>query len=178
MLDGLAAEDDGCIASGSSSKIFKQALALLEDAIDGVTFLGFGPLAQEREDRLKAFDLGGGLLPMLCQRLDQLRVVGRLDHLGQRFVDLLLGIIHIRQRMFEEISQTLRLAGLLGCLGGGRFGSDGLGALRTCFSAGFFGFPTCSFARFRRFFLCLGRRLVSSLFLFCHDQVLSRVLVG
>jgi hypothetical protein len=48
-----------------------------------------------------------GLAKMALQRLLELRIVRLLDHLGQRFGDLLLRVINVAQRVHEQIVHAL-----------------------------------------------------------------------
>ena len=59
------------------------------------------------EDLLEPLDLLLGLAKVGLEGLLQLRIGRFLDHLGQRFRDLLLGVVDVLQRMDEEIVECL-----------------------------------------------------------------------
>ncbi len=142
MLDRLTAEDDRGVGGNAVTEILQQAFALFQDAVDGVAFHGLGTLAQQLENRLQGFDLACGLLAMRGQGGDKVGMVCRLDHLGQRLVDFLLGVIHVRQGVLEQIRKALVRRRGLGGLGLG-FRSHGLRPLGAGLGGGFRGLLPC-----------------------------------
>ena len=62
-----------------------------------------GLLAELLEDLLKPLDLLVGFFEMALKPGDQVAVGRFFDHLGQRFNDLLLGVVDVLQTMDQQV---------------------------------------------------------------------------
>ena len=70
-----------------------------------------GLLAELLEHLVKPLDLLVGLLEVALQPRDQVAVGRLLDHLGQRFNDLLLGVIDVLQTVDQQVLHRFYVLG-------------------------------------------------------------------
>ena len=106
VLEGLSGGDDGGIEYGLILDLASDLVGLLDDSVEGRTMRPAGFLAEFFERLLKPLDLLVGLFEMTFQPSDQVTVGRLLDHLGQRFDDLLLSI-DVLQTMDQQILNRL-----------------------------------------------------------------------
>ena len=86
-------------------------LGFLDDAVDrrAIDRLGLG--AVHLEHLLQPLHVVLGLVEMGLEALLELRVGRLLDHLRQRFHDLLLGVVDVLQLMHEQVVHGLDVFG-------------------------------------------------------------------
>ena len=103
MLDSLRVCNDGGVQHGLVLDLAGRLVGLLDDAVDRRTLGPAGLFAKLFEDLLESLDLLVGLFEMALQPGDQIAVGGFFDHLGQRFNDLLLGVVDVLKTMKQQI---------------------------------------------------------------------------
>ena len=103
VLDSLRICDDGGVQHGLVLDLAGRLVGLFDDAVDRRTLGPAGLFAELFEDLLKSLDLLVGFFEMALQPGDQIAVGRFFDHLGQRFDDLLLGVVDVLKTMKQQI---------------------------------------------------------------------------
>jgi hypothetical protein len=86
-------------------------VGFLDYTIDGRALCPAELLAELLEHLLKPLDLLVRLFEMTLQSGDQVMVGRLLDHFGQRFNDLLLGVIDVLQTMEQQVLHRFYVLG-------------------------------------------------------------------
>jgi hypothetical protein len=107
VLDGLSRGNDGGIEHILVVDLAGNVVSLVDDSVDGRTGHRLWLLAQHLEHLLEALHVSLGLAEMRLQALLQLGVARVLDHIGQGFNDLVLGVVDVLQRVQEQVVHCL-----------------------------------------------------------------------
>src|SRR4051794_255215 len=103
VLHGLGVRDDGGVQHGLVLDLACRLVGFLDDAVDRRTLRTGGLFAKLAEHVVEPLDLLVGLFQMGFQPRDEVPVGGLIDHLGERFEDLLLRIVDVLQTMNEQV---------------------------------------------------------------------------
>jgi hypothetical protein len=103
MFGTLAGRDETRVQRRVVEVFFHDGFAFLDDAGNAVTVLAPHFLVDARKHLIQALDLPACFLEMRFERRPQLRRACRLRHLGQRFRELLLGVIGVTEFVDECI---------------------------------------------------------------------------
>lgn len=103
MLDGLCGSDERGIENGLVLDFNGDFVGLLDDTVAGHC-VPLGSLPSFWKRLLKPLDLLIGLFEMAFQRGDEVAVRSPCRSLGQRFEDLLLGVIDVLQTSISRSS--------------------------------------------------------------------------
>ena len=111
MLDCLGAADHGRVEDLLVIDFACDRVRLLYQAVNRGAFRALRTLAEILEHFLEASHLMLGFTQMIAQAFGELAIGRLLDHGGERFHDLLLGVINVLKRMEEEILHRFDVLG-------------------------------------------------------------------
>src|SRR5262245_26355389 len=105
VLDRLRSRDDRRIEHRLVVDLAGDVFGFLDDAVDGRTIDTLDVLAEDPEHLLEPFHVVLGLAQMALQSLLELRIARLLDHVGQRFHDLVFGVVDVAERVHEQVAR-------------------------------------------------------------------------
>jgi hypothetical protein len=111
VFDCLRRADDGGIEHILVGHLAGDLISLADKSIDGRALHPFGLLAELLEHLTEPRDLVLGLFQMVLKPFRQVSVGGLFDELGQRFNDLIFGIIDVFEAMEQKIIHRLDILG-------------------------------------------------------------------
>ena len=103
MLDCLRGGDQGGIEHDLVVDLAGDLLRLVEDAFDRRALGALGLFLQRLESAIEPLDLALGLAKVHLEALLELGIRRLLDHVGQRLLDLVLGVVDVLQRMQKQV---------------------------------------------------------------------------
>jgi hypothetical protein len=105
MLDRLLSGNDGSVERLRIFEVLHEILAFLNEPLNGLTRFAPRGLLEHFEHLLQAFDLNLRLVTMLFESLADLIRLRGFRQFRQGSQNLLLGVIHVLQRIQEKIDE-------------------------------------------------------------------------
>ena len=107
MLDGLRRSDKSGIENRLVLGLAHDVIGFLDDPVNSRTVDALGFLAVQPEHLLQSGHVIFGFALMRLKPLLELLIVGFLDHVGEGVKDLFFGIVHVAQRVHEQVIHCL-----------------------------------------------------------------------
>ena len=107
MLDRLCGGDQRGVEHGLVLDLAGDFAGFFQDTVDGRALGALRHRLDHFEHPVEALDVAVGLFEVHPEALLQLGVGGLRDHVGQRFFDLVLGVIDVLQRMHEQLVESV-----------------------------------------------------------------------